>query len=237
MSGSPGFVIFAEDSGAGADEALQHLVRRLARRIEPDAQTQPERMPVRAAAGRPREMWHALKFASPRNEAGRRELVRDLATRLKTGQFVVLHYDGDEPWPGQRPEKPAVESLLRDVLRLLQGSVLPPELLRLVPCYSLEAWLYLNRRAIERLDPGVPQRAETLLWLEEHRGERGGYDHLSKPKDRCPIGSRWNLELARDSWDAQVASQRSPSWAHTEDEWGANTALRGWLQTTNPWRT
>lgn len=228
------FVLFTEDSGKHADPTLLALVTKLLVRVEPGTQTQ--RLDLQPARGEAREAWHAHRWRDRKNEAGFRALQRELATRLATRDFVVLHHDGDVPWGGRAgaPAHDAHIQRLRDALLRMgvDAAHLDERLLLLVPHYSIESWLYLNREAAERLvrDHGAPD--EALRWLTDHASAAGGYDHLDKPKDTCPLEDRWNKALAENAWPAKGAATRSPSWAQAEADWGGRAALRAALQGT-----
>lgn len=115
------------------------------------------------------------------------------------------------------------------------GRELPPHFLRVVPYYSIESWLYLNHQAAQRLVGTGQAPATALEWLESNRDSDGGYDTVDKPKASCPLGDRWNLELAGPGWPREEASSRSPSFRSVIEEWGANASLVALLRSTNPW--
>ncbi|MCB9553833.1 MAG: hypothetical protein H6705_18515 [Myxococcales bacterium] len=234
----PKFAIFTEDSGADAAATIEALVRRLLPRIESLTQVQnvprmerPHGDIARAISGL------SLKARTPRGEALRRALVDDLATRLVEGQWVILHHDGDVAWGGRCRHDGPVESLLDEVMRRMEVETRPFNVLRLVPHYSIESWLYLNRAAVERLVARGKALPAALEWLAVNASPDGGYDHVHKPKDECPLLDRWNLELASKNWPRDDAAARSPSWARLEADWSANTTLCNALRATNPWAT
>lgn len=232
----PKFAIFTEDSGDNAAATIEALVRRLLPRIE--SLTQPQNVPrmerphgdiARAISGL------SSKARTPRGEALRRALVADLATRLIEGQWVILHHDGDVAWGGACPHVAKVDELVAEVMRRMESATRPLNLLRFVPHYSIESWLYLNRGAVERLVANGKPLSAALEWLDANAGREGGYDHVAKPKELCPLHDRYNRVLAEDGWPRDEAATRSPSWARLEADWSANTTLCAALRATNPW--
>lgn len=234
------FVIFTEDSGDDAEATIEALVRRLLPRIE--ALTQPQNIPEMdrphgpAADAINRHNW---KAHTRQGEALRRALVDDLATRLVEGQWVILHNDGDIAWGGACPHDAPIDELIAEIMRRMDAVIRPINLLRFVPHYSIESWLYLNRAAVERLVAKGKARPAALEWLDANASPDGGYDHVLKPKskDECPLRDEHNRVLAEDGWPHKEAAARSPSWARLEADWSANPTLRAALRATNPWAT
>lgn len=230
----PRFLLHTEDSGVQADVVLEALVRKLICLIEP--LTQPQFLDFVAARGPAKAAWegHRWRERTPRGEVHRRTLINHLATQVKN-DVVVLHHDGDAAWGDDSDLKRQVEGLLADLERRL-GEPLPSTLLRMVPHWSIESWLYLNRAEVIRLDKlAPPTRTAALAWLDEHRHPNSGYDHVRQPKDAChPLNDRWNAALATAAWPVEQAAS-SPSWKATQDAWAGSAELVTLLKASNPW--
>lgn len=227
----PAWLVYTEDSGKDADAVLFALIRKLAARIEPGTRT--NLLDLRPAHGEPRRAMRAHAWKG--HEVLRRALVKELATRLKMGDIVVFHHDGDIPWqsgPGSPKHDRDLERLLHDVRRLLADDTDPGTFLRLVPHYSIESWLYLNRGALRALVDSGKHGPELMAWLDQNDHPTTGLDHVSKPKDACPAGDRHNQLLAVQAFPADEVARKSPSWAHTEQTWAARTAVRAALRAT-----
>lgn len=233
MSAELHCVLCTEDSGKQARAVIEALVKKLMQRVDDGLPTQ------------------RLKFASPADEAGRAlrgmewvgkpvlkvALVNYLAQRLRQDHWVVLHTDGDSAWSGAAGSKndEAVRDLFETVRRRLNRE--PNRLLRLVPHYSIESWLYLNDAQINAIEAANPKAAGAAAWLKSNVGDLGGYDHVVQIKDKCPLKDRFNEDLATVRWPASEAAQRSPSWAEAERTWRAHPELSTELArlTAAPW--
>lgn len=234
--GGPTLVIYTEDSSSDADVTMRALVERLLFQLEPNVQV--GLVQFRSASGEARDAVVAQRWKGKkaRGEALRRALVRELATRLKVGDFVVFHYDGDIPWGGQpgSPHDAAVAGLCADVARLLQRESLET-FLRFVPHYSVESWLYLNHKVVDDLVKSGKVQDKAQNWLKDQLDDEFGYDGVSKPKDVCPLGSKWNRQLAETQWSAEAAAKSSPSWRQVEQRWASCAELMTALRQTCPW--
>ena len=69
--------------------------------------------------------------------------------------------------------------LLTEVMRRMQRDSLPDRLLRFVPFYSIESWLYLNRPAVARLVAKGKAPSQALDWLDAQVSAAGGYQRLA----------------------------------------------------------
>lgn len=233
MSAELHCVLCTEDSGKQARPVIEALVKKLLQRVDDGLQTQ------------------RLKFAFPADDAEqavrgmawkgnpvlKRALVNYLAQRLQQNHWVVLHTDGDSAWagaPGSTNDE-AVRDLFETVRRRLSRE--PKRLLRLVPHYSIESWLYLNDAQVNAIEAANPKAAGAAAWLQANAGETSGYDHVVQIKDKCPLKDRFNEDLATVRWPASEAAQRSPSWAEAERTWRGHPELSDALAqlTAAPW--
>jgi len=239
--GGPTLVIYTEDSSKDADATMRALVERLLYRLEPNVQV--HRVELRSALGDARAAAAAQRWKGQdaRGEGLRRALANELARRLVMGDFVVFHYDGDKAWDGQpgSPHDGAVAELYREIHGHVEargkGAGLLAGFLRLVPFYSVESWLYLNRKAVvDLVNAGRPLQ-EGLDWLDAHLDDDLGYDGVKKPKDACPLGAKCNRTLAEQQWSAATAAASSPSWRQVEADWTSCAGLMTALRQTCPW--
>jgi hypothetical protein len=166
-----------------------------------------------------------------------RDLVRFVAERLSSGTptFVVWHFDGDVPW-SQRVEsvnvrrfEEVIQTRVRRILSTTQRPVGIDHLLRMVPFYSVEAWLFQNFRKLERMELDGSDRARVSAWRER----REGLDEISKVKESLSIRDRRNAELAK-GWPAADVEAVGASFAATMRDWRANRALTQALADLHP---
>ncbi len=217
--------ILTEDSGKQGWPVIERVVSALLQRLVPGLDTR--RMRAHAPAGPVAQAMrgHAWKAARGTPDL-RRALVLDLARRLKQGDWVVLHHDGDCAWCGGPSEKhdAHVDRLKAELRRLLgdEAEAVLPRLLLLRPFYSVESWLYLNRAQVEALVRGGRAPAAALDWLDAQLRE-GALDHVERPKDACPLGDAHNLDLGAQLRRAPL--ERSPSFRATQGAWAAAPTL------------
>ena len=232
--------VYTEDSSKGAPKVFQRLLPRLFRLVEPSTQTQHLRVALAAGKAAQAMQGHLWKSTKARGWNLRDALVRELATRIVEGAIVVFHHDGDRPWtagPGAPRHDAQVAELFGLVDKLVRsqhptrGPAHGAGLLRLVPHYSIEAWLYLHQdKVVKLLGAGGIPPAEARGWILDPSQPRG-FDHVDQPKVACPLGDKHNAELA-DGWPAASALQRSPSLQHTIREWGQDAVLQEKLRST-----
>ncbi|MBX3467411.1 MAG: hypothetical protein KF878_11015 [Planctomycetes bacterium] len=106
MVGTPLTIVpVSEDGSKRTHDTWAHLVRRLARAVEPACSTAPSLLRVEAPTT-------SLKTSARGSGLRRREpsevVVGELATLLRQGKFVLVHIDGDTVW-SQRTTSTAVE--------------------------------------------------------------------------------------------------------------------------------
>ena len=112
-------------------------------------------------------------------------------------------------------------------------SASPPEtsgaILLLVPFYSIESWLYLNKRQLDTLKLSEDQRAKVYHWLEEHFRESTGYDHIEQVKHACTLSNKHNGELSK-GFPRERALRHSPSFRSFYGKCEGSERLRHLLQ-------
>jgi hypothetical protein len=223
--------VYTEDTAEDAPEVLKALVKRLLQQLSPGLPTNLLAPLWSAAPAAEATMaWHRHNWLGHWHK--RRALVGELATRVTTGDIVLLHHDYDAA-----PGKPS--TLTDQVAGLLSevGRRAPPEkwrgdILTITPGYSIESWLYHNHGAIAGLPVNV--RNAALPWLRENLHDTFGYDHIYQPKKACPLKADHNLTLATKAFPAEAAAARSPSWQATQTRLSASPPLKALLTTINP---
>ena len=225
--------VYTEDTSEDAPEVLKTLVKRLLQQLSPGLPThllKPLLLSAAPAADAT-TAWGG-HYWRKRHSPKRRALVGELATRVTTGDIVLLHHDYDAP-----PGKPStlstqVAELLGEVARIVPPEKWRGAILTLTPCYSVESWLYHNHDAVEALP--LNERDAALRWLRENLRDTTGYDHIPKPKDTCPLNDKHNLTLATKAFPADLAAARSPSWQATQTRLSDSLPLNALLSAINP---
>lgn len=226
MSDSARWLILTEDTSDYAQATVHTLARHLCAcaldlRALPDIKPEAPGRDLSQAVGAC--LWEQRTHAIT--------LARELVTRLKLGEFVVLHHDGDTRWSMRRRGGTLAARLEEKVLRKVKDAlgedwpVLRHNLLLLVPYYHIESWLYLNRREVQRLiDEGRVSRdaiAQIDVWLT-----KDSLDEVEQIGTKSPIGKNHNHRLAERQFPAQGAVEMSPSFAATVARWRESASLR-----------
>lgn len=223
-------LVLTEDSGDDAFDTLRSLAKEMFQLLVPAVQTQH----LKWEPLEPPEARQAMRANFWRDRTGRfhRQVVvlgRTIATQLALENgFVLFHYDGDLKWSARPTDKDALfdELIVAPVRMHLAGrSGVDPKrideslakLLRMVPYYSVEAWLLQNTRESKRLCLEHHHGAHTdaLTRLATPRSE---LDELDKPKESSCLGGRFNRELAFTSFPAIEAYDTAQSFAATVDQ-------------------
>ncbi|MBL8617174.1 MAG: hypothetical protein JNM72_16310 [Deltaproteobacteria bacterium] len=217
--------ILTEDSGKQGAPVIEALVKAILQRLAPGLDSR--RLVAHRPAGLVAQAMRGHRWKSTRGTPDlRRELLRDLGRRLRQGDWVVLHHDGDCAWcGGGAPSHDDQVAALRAELERALGADAPaclPRLLLLRPFYSVEAWLYLNRDQVDALVRAGEAPAAAQAWLDGALRE-GALDHVEKPKDACPLGDAHNATLTTQLKRAPL--ERSPSFRATQGAWAAAPTL------------
>jgi hypothetical protein len=227
-------VVFTEDTAKDAPAVLKALTKRLLQRLSPGLPTNLLPLVSAVPLAEATSAWQG-HYWRKRHSPKRRALVTELATRVTTGDIVLLHHDYDAA-PGQQSTLgDQVADLLADVHSELARRSPPPwrgAVLTLTPCYSVESWLYHNHGAVEGLP--VNERDAALRWLRANLHDTLGYDHVDQPKKACPLKADHNLTLATQAFPAACAEALSPSWRATQTRLGDSAPLQALLAAINP---
>ena len=227
---NPQVFLFTEDSGKHAPEVLQALVKKLLQQLSPGLPT--NLLPLRSAvpSAEAAAAWRGHRWRGDRPL--HRALVFELATRVSTGDIVLLHHDHDAAHGQPSTLAAQVSGLVTEVARIAPTATWRGAILTLTPCYSVESWLYHNHDAVEALP--LNERDAALRWLRENLRDTTGYDHIPKPKDTCPLNDKHNLTLATKAFPANLAAARSPSWQATQTRLSTSPPLNALLSAINP---
>lgn len=140
-------------------------------------------------------------------------LARDIATEAAGPEsFVVFHFDGDTTWAQRATALTAAQFESKIVTHAKQHAIgiaaKDPEvapfnnekIIRLVPYYAIEAWLFQNFDECERMATTPADRTQVAQW----RNNRGLLDELIRPDEQLSIGKTNNLPLAKSLFNATV---------------------------------
>lgn len=236
MSGALRFFALTEDKSPHAYATLRAVTRSLCVRVRGDRLLQ--RLELEEPAGS--DLRGAVESLGWGERKNARILARELATRLKVGELVVFHHDGDAAWSRRDRGVGRARRFEEKVLALVASAlgeswpVLRSNLLLLIPYYSIESWLYLNHQEVRRLvDEGRVQAqalAQLRRWVEEH----GALDEVVEIGKACRVGKDHNQCLAENQFPAKDAEERSPSFRATVAAWRCSQALLDRLQAPQP---
>jgi hypothetical protein len=215
-------LVLTEDRSKSANQTVQAILRIILSCASSVVDlSQVEMSPVpdsRAASVLPGNLWKSAKKTA---NAGVMDLVDRIAIQLAQGHFVVHHVDGDRTWSERETSenvlqyREVIERRVRGRLRdskKLRGPELDEHMsrfLRLVPFWCIEAWLFQNTNEAAQHCPAVDH--ECPAKLGEWEGDRGKLDEERTPKELLCFGSKYNLDLATESFptSAVVSAQKS----------------------------
>jgi hypothetical protein len=204
-------LVLTEDGSRGAQTTIEALLRKTFELLVPGTGTHKIRFEPQSERERRVMVGNGWKDRKHRELV---DLVRSIATKLLEDEggvpgFVVFHFDGDRPWSKRAAaENPAlfeqrvaepVHMLVRDTLaRLEREAELPRRLrrlVRLVPFYSIEAWLFQDLDQLRRHCCGAPEHVALLdAWL----ARRSSIDEVDRPKEALAcVGSSHNFSAEK----------------------------------------
>ncbi|MBN9681784.1 MULTISPECIES: hypothetical protein [unclassified Corallococcus] len=253
-------LLLSEDSGSDAFDTLERLAKEILKQVDAYTRTQPARLsfePVRqeeALRALHANVWKSDKARDRRNQV---ELVRTLATQLmREHGWAFFHFDGDRPWSERASSEnmakfsqlieAKVYRLIVEQLSALAGRAATPvaqreveaqarqrmkRLKRIVPFYSIEAWLFQNTREAIRLCErhyGGRDADQFQRWEQE----RHALDEVSKPKERVCLGAKHNHTLASEAFPTRDVYAAGCSFASVVDDFRQDEELCEALQQT-----
>jgi len=245
-------LVLTEDSSSSAEATLEALSKKMVRLVDPCCKTQSSAIRFEPADDRAKSAARANRWKSRqcRDQQASRALIRTITNHLLQQSppgFVFFHFDGDRPWSerahsenlkrfGEVIEGPVLAALrfhCKQAERDLDESAPETKLIRIVPFYSIEAWLLQNTRAARRLlkKTGGCRQADSAL-LDAWKADPSLLDELSKPKEQICLGARFNKELASSAFPAKKVERVRKSFALVVDSMRACQPLVDALRTT-----
>jgi hypothetical protein len=207
------FVLLTEDTGKDADAVLRAVFRSILRLLEPglDSRTITLDPPEAVAA----EVRLAVRPDAWRGRgSGARDRFRRLADYIATklmldDTFVVFHFDGNSAWERATASRnvPDFERIVSNGIRHAFATIgregeldaRMARLLRVVPFYSMEAWLYQNTATASDICREGPCDGAHVAQYETWSAERGALDEIEQIKDRD------DLQCLKDRHNARLA--------------------------------
>jgi hypothetical protein len=192
--------LLTEDAGRNGAEVMPLLVKKLCARVDPQCQTQKLKLvPGKEhASGVSGSYWKS-------NQKETIDMLKDVATRLVRGEFVLLHFDGDVPW-ARHEESGNVRFFQGEftdkVRRLLESrkkdASVVDQLVAVVPFHEMEAWLYqatdeAKAKCTCRGDKAKDHAALFDCW----KADRTLLDEIVDTKDACCLKDDHNADLAK----------------------------------------
>lgn len=252
-------VVLTEDTNKDARVTVEALVRRMLPLVVPNCRIH-DCVTFLPTDPREQEAMHGEAWKSDKqiHREARVRLQRYIARRLCEPQtFVVFHVDGDKPWQ-ERHESDnkrkfdafivlvaqSADAGQRNVQRARQrpsteSNTLPvpdlDNLIRLMPFYTLEAWLYQNIQGIvdicRRQHDG--KHVDAACAWEAVRHE---LDELVKPAEyfRDCVAKMHNHELATSGFPTQKAYDVRKSFFESVERMKACAKLVAALESTVP---
>jgi hypothetical protein len=219
-------MVLTEDSGSGAYDTVLALVKEMFKQIDPYLQSQRIGFtPLADAVARRAMHGNLWKSTKPLNEPHKRLLVRSIINELlKEEGFVLYHIDGDCPWSAfgssvnaQQFREAMLPPVQAGLMSRLGGEASEQRMARfllLVPCYSIEAWLFQNTREAKRLC-ATEGCGTCLPQLTDWEENRASLDEVSQPKEALCLRDKYNAQLATSSYPAKEAFAANASFAAT----------------------
>jgi hypothetical protein len=206
--------VVTEDSSADAEKALICVLKVVFSRARQGFQTnlidwQPALERALKAAASP------SRWTGRDNHQARVALYKAIAERLKTGVWVLYHFDGDTTWEnranasnskifseavcpaiqdilGQRPTyRPEVTPVPTEDADRTLGRLIP-----MVPYYSIEAWYYQNSREAIKICR-KRHRPSDVAGFEAWAAQRDRLDEIEQIAENCCLGKKYNYALAK----------------------------------------
>ena len=206
-------LILTEDGAGTATKTIEHVFTRLLRAAFPTIRTDKIDFLARPLQHKRIKSGNKRRSEDPRDREEIIALARDIATEAAVPDgFVVFHFDGDTEWahrasartPSQFEAKIVSHSKKHVLEKMEKNPNLKPfndeKVIRLVPYYAIEAWLFQNFDECERLATQPADHAQLTQWRED----RGLLDEVVKPDEKLSIRKSHNLPLAETLSNATV---------------------------------
>lgn len=251
-------LVLTEDSGDDAFETLCHVVKILLKEVDRQTRTHEEKLallPLRSQTALQSLKANVWKSDKPEHRRNRVDLVQTIATHIMKDEcsWVFFHFDGDRPWARRASSENSQKfktHILEQVFKIVEGSSKVrsvqfeskdelrsyvdsrmSRVKRIVPFYSIEAWLYQNsERAIDICHKYY--RGRHADRFERWRDDRSLLDELEKTKEQVCLGSKYNLMLVSSSYPVREVREVGKSFAATVQELCDDESLREALRQT-----
>ncbi len=237
-------LILTEDGAEGAHETITAVVKRMLQLVVPECQT--HRIGFEPKDEQAQRAVQGTGWKQKPASCEFRETLRTIATRLgRADGFVFFHIDGDKIWSKQDTSenkakwKTHVEEPVRLILerfsnRPVDVEALLERLFRIMPFYSIEAWLYQNTDVAIRICRDKYQGRHIHLF-EQWRNDRTALDEVDKPKKQVQLEGNHNLEFARVGFPADSVRAAACSYAACVEQLMQCEELKKLLEATNSW--
>lgn len=229
----PSVLLVSEDGSDAALPVMRALTHKLFGRLAPSYRSdQLQIEPLKSAEARLASIGQRWKSQNPKDEPLKRELLRELASKLAEGpdSFVIFHVDGDCRFSDSRQGTrfASLDALQRFVGRIPQLAAARPtpgrndadslacamreRLFFMLPFYSIEAWLYQNSEEAIRLCQERHGGRDVEVF-RDWASNRGALDEVPKIKERTCLRDRANRELAEMAFPivAALSAEKSLS--------------------------
>ncbi len=206
-------LILTEDGALTATKTIEEVFTRLLRAAYPRIQTNKVDFLPRPLQHKRIMSGNKWRSEEPRDREEIIALARDIATEAAVPDgFVIFHFDGDTAWthrasaitPSQFESKIVSKSKKHVHDMTAKNPKIAPfndeKIIRFVPYYAIEAWLFQNFDECERLATEPADRTQLALW----RNNRGLLDEHIRPHEKLSIGKTRNLPLAKSLSNATV---------------------------------
>lgn len=219
-------MVLTEDSGSDAYDTVLSLVKEMFKQIDPYVQARHIGFTPLADAKARRAMHGNLwKSTNPMDEPNKRLLIRSIINELlKEEGFVLYHIDGDCSWSAvdssinaqqfRKDMIPPVKAGLASKLGSEAGEKRMARFHLLVPCYSIEAWLFQNTREAKQLCATVGCKS-CLPKIVDWENNRASIDEVDQPKQALCLRDKYNAHLASAGYPAKEALDANASFAGT----------------------
>lgn len=238
------FLVLSEDSAENAHETTVAVIKRMLQLVVPECQTQ--RIGFEPKNEQAQRAVHGSGWKQKRPSAEFITTLRTIATKLgRSDGFVFFHFDGDRTWSNRGTSENIAkwQTHVIDRLReqLIRASIPANDidhrlsrLFRIVPFYSIEAWLYQNTAVAIRICREQYQGRD-IDKFERWKQDRTLLDEVDQTKEMTCLKGNHNLECARQGFPAAEVHAAGRSYTETVDRLKECEPLKAALSATNEW--
>lgn len=218
-------LIVTEDTGTESFEVLKNLINSILKNIVEDYQSQLIEFKPVEKCYLPVCSGNRWKQEKPHKDP---KLAREITAfkkyivqhTMKSSAFIFWHIDGDMMWAQfargkECANRKSLDTFIEKVLKgmtIHQRDKVPPTpegcFLKLLPFYSIEAWLYQNSQALQKITENTGDIQAT---------DASVFDDILKVKEAFKIKAKYNLQLSQ-SFPFQKVYELGKSFHHTVEE-------------------